>query len=142
MIVFVNLLLWLHLVALALGLGGGLGMSQVGPRLVAAAPDERGAWWPMATIFARVAGVGLVLLLITGPLMLWLKFGGFSGLNSWFQVKMALVAIAIVTVGLSEWGLARLKRGDEGGGRVMSVTGPLTTLTVLAVVLSAVFTFK
>jgi putative membrane protein len=142
MVVIVNLLLWLHLVALALGIGGGLGMSQVGPRLVAAAPDERGAWWPLATVFARVAGAGLVLLLITGPLMLWLKFGGFGGLNGWFKVKLALVAIAIVTVGLSEWGFARLRRGDEGGGRLMTVTGPLTMLTVLAIVLSAVFTFN
>jgi len=142
MVIIVNLLLWLHLVALALGIGGGLGMSQIGPRLVGAAPDERGAWWPMATIFARVAGVGLVLLLITGPLMLWLKFGGFGGLNGWFQVKLALVGVAIVTVGLSEWGFARLRRGDEGGGRLMSVTGPLTTLTVLAIVLAAVFTFN
>jgi uncharacterized membrane protein len=142
MVVLVNLLLWLHIVALALGLGGGLGMSQVGPRLVAAAPDQRETWWPLAKVFTGLASVGLVLLLVTGPLMLWLKFGGFAGMNVWFQVKMALVVLAVVAVGLSQWGMARLRRGDEGGGRLASVTGPLTTLIVLAIALSAVFAFN
>lgn len=137
----VNLLLWLHIVALTLGLGGGLGMSQVGPRLVAAAPDQRAIWWPLAKVFSGVASIGFVLLLITGPLMLWLKFGGIGGLNAWFNVKMALVVIAAVTIGLSQWDLARLRRGEEGGGRLMTVTGPLTSLVVLAIVLCAVFAF-
>jgi hypothetical protein len=142
MAVVVNLLLWAHFVALALGIGGGLAMSQVGPRLAAAAPDQRATWWPLATVFSHIATVGLVLLLITGPLILWLKFGGFGGLNAWFTLKMALVAVAVVTIGLSHWGLGRLRRGDEGGGRLMAITGPLTMLTVLGVVLSAVFAFN
>ncbi|HEX5263651.1 MAG TPA: hypothetical protein VFW13_09000 [Phenylobacterium sp.] len=142
MSVVVNLLLWAHFIALALGIGGGFGMSQIGPRLAAAAPDQRGTWWPLATVFSRVAGTGLVLLLITGPLMLWLKFGGFGGMNGCFKLKMALVAIMVVTVGLSEWSLGRLRRGDEAGGRLMMVTGPVTMLTVLGVVLTAVFAFN
>jgi hypothetical protein len=36
-----KLLLWAHFIALAAGVGGGLGMSQVGPRLVNAPPDQR-----------------------------------------------------------------------------------------------------
>jgi putative membrane protein len=139
--VAVKLLLWVHLIALAMGLGGGLGMSQVGPRLVAAAPDQREPWWPLAKVFSHVSAIGLVLLLITGPLLLWLKFGDFQQANVWFQAKLGLVVIAIITTGLTKWGLARLKRGDEAGGKLMSVTGPLTGLTVLAVALSAVFAF-
>lgn len=140
--IIVKLLLWVHLIALAMGLGGGLGMSQVGPRLVAAAPDQREPWWPLAKVFSHVATLGLVLLLITGPLLLWLKFGDMQTKNVWFQAKLGLVVIAIVTISLTKWGLARLKRGDEGGGKLMSVTGPLTSLTVLAIVLAAVFAFN
>jgi hypothetical protein len=139
--VIVNLLFWLHLMALAMGIGGGIAMSQVGPRLIAASPDARAAWWPLATFYSRIAGAGLVLLLITGPLMLWLKYGGMEGLNDWFKLKMALVAVIVVTIGLTMWGAARLKRGDEGGGKLMKVTGPLTTLTAAAIALAAVFTF-
>ncbi|HEY3948309.1 hypothetical protein [Phenylobacterium sp.] len=142
MAILIDLLLWLHFLALAMGVGGGLAMSQVGPRLIAAAPAEREPLWPLATVYSRIAGGGLVLLLITGPLLLWLKFGGMGGLNDWFRLKLALVAVSVVTIGLSEWGLARLKRGDEGGGRLMRITGPLTLVTVLAIVLAAVFAFN
>ena len=47
--IVINLLIWVHLIALALGFAGGIGMSQVGPRLAAAAPDQRATWWPMAS---------------------------------------------------------------------------------------------
>lgn len=138
----VDLLLWAHLLGLAAGFGGGLAMSQVGPRLVAAAPDQRATWWPLADVYTRITAGGLVVLLITGPLLLWLKFGGMAGLSIWFQVKMALVVLIVVLVGLTEWGKARLKRGDEGGGRLMQITGPLIGLSVVAVVLSAVLAFN
>lgn len=138
----VNLLLWVHLLAMAVGIGGGLAMSQVGPRLVAAAPDQRETWWPLVNFYTRAAAVGLVVLLVTGPLMLWLKFNGAAGLNGWFAVKMGLVALALGLVGVAEWGKARLKRGDEGGGRVMSIAGPLITPAVVAAALCAVLTFQ
>ena len=105
-------------------------------------PKQGGLFYQIGKYTHYTMCVAIAFMLITGPLMLWLKFGGFGGLNGWFQVKLALVGVAIVTVGLSEWGFARLRRGDEGGGRLMSVTGPLTTLTVLAIVLAAVFTFN
>jgi hypothetical protein len=140
--VIINLLFWLHLMALAMGLGGGIAMSQVGPRLAAVTPDQRATWWPLATVYTRIAGAGLILLLITGPLLVWLKYGGYEGLNDWFKLKMALVALVVLTTGLTMWGAARLKRGDEGGAKLMMVAGPLTSLGVAAVVLAAVFTFN
>jgi hypothetical protein len=141
MAVLVQLLIWAHFVGLAMGLGGGIAMSQVGPRLVAAAPEQRATWWPLATGFSRIASLGLLLLLVTGPLILWLKFGGMGGLNLWFTVKLALVAAAIVTIGLSQVGMARLRRGKEGGARLMMTAGPLTGIVVLAVTLAAVLAF-
>jgi hypothetical protein len=141
MAVVADLLLWLHLLGLGAGMGGGLAMSQIGPRLVAAPPDQRGTWWPLAKLFSRIAAAGLLLLLITGPALLGVKFAG-APMNAWFKVKMALVGVAVVTIGLSHWGLARLARGDEGGARLMRISGPLTMLTVLAIVLSAVFAFQ
>lgn len=137
-----KLVLWLHLAALAAGIGGGLGMSQVGPRLVNGTLGERETWWPLAKAFRMLSNVGLVVMLITGPLMIWLKYGGLSGLNIWFTAKMGLMALAIVLVGLSEMGLARLRRGDEGGGRLAMTAGPLIGVTMFAVVLAAVFAFN
>ena len=142
MTIITNLLLWMHLIAWGLGMGGGLGMSQVGPKLVAATPDQRAAWWPMASVFSRMSSIGLVLLLITGALMLWLKYDGGRGLNAGFHIKMALVLVSVVAIGLSHWGKARLKRGDEGGARLMMATGPLIMLVMFGVVLAAVYAFN
>ena len=139
--VFTNLLLWLHLAALGMGMGGGLAMSQIGPRLVRAGPEQRETWWPVAKGVSRISAIGMVLLLVTGPLMLWLKYGGFGGLNVWFHVKLALVVLAAVLMGLSQMGMAKLRRGDEAGGRLMMIAGPLTGLTTLGVILAAVFAF-
>ena len=139
--VIIDLLFWLHLMALAMGIGGGIAMSQVGPRLVAATPEQRMPWWPLATVYSRIAGTGLILLLITGPLLVWLRYGGIEGMNGWFKLKMALVAVIMLTMGLSMWGMGRLRRGDEGGARLMKVAGPLTTLTAAAITLAAVFSF-
>jgi len=127
---------------LAMGVGGGLALSQVGQLLVGAPPDQRTTWWPLVTVYSRIARAGIVLLLITGPLLLWLKYGGGAGLNDWFKVKMALVFVLVVGIGSGMWGTARLKRGDEGGGKLMKVTGRLTMLTVTAIVLAAVFAFN
>jgi putative membrane protein len=138
----VKLLLWAHLVALALGVGGGLGMSQVGPRLVNGSPDQREIWWPLARVFRMLTSVGLVVLLVTGPLMVWLKYGGFAGMNVWFQVKMGLVALGVVLMGLSEMGMARVKRGDEGGGKLAMIAGPALGVTMYVVMLAAVFAFN
>jgi hypothetical protein len=140
-LVIIDLLFWLHLMALAMGIGGGIAMSQVGPRLIAATPDQRATWWPLATAYTRIAGAGLILLLVTGPLLLWLRYGGTEGLNDWFKLKMALIVVMVLTIGLSMWGMARLRRGDEGGGKLMKVAGPLTTLTAAAIALAAVFSF-
>lgn len=134
-------LLWVHFVALAMGLGGGIAMSQVGPRLASAPPDQRELWWPLANVLTRIAVIGMGLLLISGPLLVWLKFNGGSGLGVWFAVKMGLVATAVALLGMTEWAKARFKRGDEAAARLMNRTGPLVGATVLGVIAAAVLAF-
>lgn len=73
---------------------------------------------------------------------MWLKYGGGVGLNDWFKLKMALVFVLVVSIGVGLSGSARLKRGDEGGGKLMKATGPVTMLIVAAIVLAAVFAFN
>ena len=141
MIVLVNILIWLHIVAFAMGMGAGMAMSQIGPRLATAQADQRGTWWPLANFFSRISEAGLVLLLITGPLILWLKYKGGAGLSAAFLIKMTLIALAVAAIGVSSWGKARLKRGDEAGAKVMAAAGPVVMLLMLGVVLSAVFAF-
>ena len=141
MTALVNVLIWLHIVGFAMGAAGGMGMGQVGRRLASAGPDDRATWWPLAKAFAGISGAGLALLLVTGPVVIWLKYQGPDGLNAWFWAKMALVAALVVCFGLDKMGMGRLKRGDEGGAKLMGLAGPLTGLAAFSAAFAAVFAF-
>lgn len=140
--ILTNTLLWLHFIGIGLAVGGGVALSQVGPRLVAAPTNARVDLWAFETFFGRIGAAGLVILVTTGPLMLWLKFGGPTGLSRWFWVKMGLVAIAVVTVGLHEWAGGRFKRGDQGAVPLMFLCGRVAGLAIVLAMLFAVVTFN
>jgi len=142
MSIVINLLMWLHFIGVGLAVGGGIALSQIGPRLIAAPADQRGTWWPLETFFSRLGAGGLLVLLATGPLMAWLKFGGFSGFSHWFWAKMALVLVAICAIGLHEWAGARFKRGDEAASSLMVIAGRVAGGAIMLVILCAVFTFN
>lgn len=140
MAVLNNILLWVHLVALGAGTASGIGMSQVGPRMAAASPDQKSTWWPMVDFFSRMGAGALALMIVTGALLVWLKLGG-AGLNAWFMAKMALVALMAVTIGASHTGLARLRKGDLSGLKLINL-GKVTSIAALGAMLTAVFAFN
>lgn len=140
--IITNLLLWLHFVGIGLAVGGGVALAQVGPKLIAAPADGRAALWSFETFFSRVGVAGVATLVITGALMLWLKFGGPAGLSHWFWIKMAFVATTIVAVGLHEWAGSRFRRGNQHAIPLMFVGGRLAGAAILLAMLSAVFTFN
>ena len=49
------------------------------PKLVAAPTEGRTQLWAFETFFCRVEAVGILILVTTGPFMLWLKYGGPAG---------------------------------------------------------------
>jgi len=137
-----NILLWLHFIGVGMGVGGGIGLSQVGPRLVVASAEQRELLWSFEAFFSRIGAGGLVILLITGPLLLWLKFGGPSGLNWWFWAKMALVVVALIGVGLHEWAGRGFRKGDKNVVALMFIGGRTAGIGILLAMLCAVFTFN
>jgi putative membrane protein len=80
--------------------------------------------------------------LATGPLLVWLKFGGAGAFNHWFWAKMVLVAVATCSVGVHEWAVGRFKRSDESAGRLMLISGRLTGASMVLIMLCAVFAFN
>lgn len=138
----INILLWLHFIGIGMGMGGGIALSQVGPRLVVAPIDQRELLWSLETFFARIGAGGLVMLLITGPLMLWLKFGGPGGLRWWFWAKMVLVVVAVTGVSAHEWAGRRFRKGDESFVPLMFIGGRVAGVGILLAMLCAAFTFN
>jgi protoporphyrinogen IX oxidase len=140
--VMTNILLWLHFIGIGMAMGGGIALSQVGPRLVAAPIDHQDLLWSLEIIFSRIGAGGLLILLITGPLMLWLKFGGASGLVWWFWLKMTLVVVALVGVVMHEWAGKRFRKGDQNAVPLMFIGGRMAGIGIVLAMLCAAFTFN
>ena len=136
-----NLLLYAHLLGFGTALGSGLALSRVGAKLSGLSGESE----PFSLVFkslSRMVATGLVVLLVTGPLMLWVKLGGTAALNAWFWWKMSFVGLAIAGVGLSEWARARLKRGDASASPLMSIGRSLATFSISGAMFCAVFAFN
>ncbi|MEX0627098.1 MAG: hypothetical protein WEB63_07665 [Cucumibacter sp.] len=140
--IFVKLLLWLHLAALGIAVGGGVALGFVGPAMAKATPEQRPALAPIRRRIADSVTLGLLTLIITGPLILWLKFGGTEGMTWWFWAKMTLV---LVLLGLNLRSRVLLKKaegGDMAAGKALGQTGLVGGLVVFLVILAAVFAFN
>ena len=137
-----TLLVWLHFMGVGMGMGGGIALSQVGPRLIAAPPDERALLWKLEVFFSRIGAAGLVTLILSGPLMLWLKFGGPKGLGWWFAAKMLFVFVALVGVLLHEWAGRRFRQGNEKAVPMMFLGGRMAGIGIVLAMLCATFTFN
>jgi hypothetical protein len=134
-----NLLFWAHFIGLGMALGCGIALSATGPKL---ATPERELIWPLFKFFSRIAGTGLVVLVITGLLMIWAKFGGTSAFNGWFWTKMSFVGVALAGMGLHEWARARFQKGDADAVGFMALGGRLAAVGMVAAIFCAVFAFN
>ncbi len=128
-----DLLLFVYLVSLVVGAAGNIVMPIVGRQMAGASPDARAALGAVAKPLGVAGRAALVLLLLSGGAMMWVRYGGVAGLNEWFWIKMALVAVLIALVGAA----AILKPGTLNP----RLFGIVTRLTLLGVVLAAVFAF-
>ena len=85
--------------------------------------EQRPALLPVGGVLTAIGRAAIGLLIVTGPLMLWLKWGGHTPSDAWFGIKMLFVVILIVGIIMSSIGL---KRHDarQRGGRGAGAAGP------------------
>jgi hypothetical protein len=130
-----------HLMGLALGGAAGFGNAVVGRRLLAAAPDVRTHLFGISHGLAALGKVGMGLLIVTGPLLIWLQFGGVEALSWVFWLKMVLLVALIadiIVIGRME---ARAEGGDLSALKRMPILGGLSILLLIGIVLCAVVAF-
>ena len=139
--IIVNLLFWLHFIGLGMGVGGGIALGLTGPRLKTATGIELELVWTMEAAFSKVASIGVVILLVTGPMMVWLRFGGFAGFSLWFGLKMGFVSLAVIGAATHEWA-GRRHRAGRGSYPLMEISGRLAGGSMIAAILCAVFAFN
>lgn len=105
-----------------------------------APPEVRPVLAGIANSMSTVGRTGLALLLISGPIMFWLKFGWVAP-NVWFWVKMVLVAVILVTVVFAGINAKRAQGGDMAAAKLGPRLGMLAMVLYLIIIGSAVLSF-
>lgn len=136
-----DILFWIHLVSLGLGGAAAFGLLVVGSKMAGATAETRPALFAVAHGLSSVGRAGIGLLVITGPLLIWLKFGGFADLNAWIWVKLVLV---VVLLGVVIYGGINSKKAEKGD-REAAMRAPKIGMAGMAlfvlIIGSAVLTF-
>lgn len=140
--VVINLLIWAHIVAFVVG-GSNLVVGRViGSRLATATPEMRAGYVGVMGAMAQAGKFAMGVLLVTGPLIMWLRYGGLGGASVWFWIKMALVALMLAAIIIGGINFKKSLAGNGEAGRRAGLAHRVTGLAFLGVLLSAVFAFN
>lgn len=140
--VLVDILFWIHLVSLALGGVAVFGLPVVGARIGPASPETRPTLFKIAEIFSTIGRAAFGALIVTGPLLVWLRFGGTSGFNAWFWAKMVLVVALLIVIIVGGINAKGAQGGDMAAAKRAPAIGVAGMVIFLGVVLCAVFAFN
>lgn len=137
-----NILFWLHLVALAAGGAASFGLPVVGSMMPSATAETRPTLFKVGQRLSTIGRAGLATLIVTGPLLVWLKYGGTDGFTWWFWAKMVLVVILLGLVIFGGINAKRIQGGDMAAAKRAPQIGMASMATLILVVLTAVFAFS
>jgi uncharacterized membrane protein len=140
-----TLLLIIHFIGLALGLGTGFALFTLGLAAKDMAPADRGAFMRRAMVLGKNGSIGLLLLILSG---VWLVFSqGAAEVLAWgggmFHVKLTLVVILMGTFGYMQM-LIRQAKGSDGAAAMarLPLVGRIMLLLNIAIVVTAVLAFS
>ena len=136
------LLLLVHLLAFAVGGATAVAMPIIGGRMATATPDARVGLGAIANRLGANSRIALGVLLVSGPLMMWERYGGLEGASVWFWVKMVLVAVMLAMV-IANLALGkRIQAGDRQAAVLQRRLGAVSRLVFLGVIVTAVLAFS
>jgi hypothetical protein len=139
---FLNVLLILHLAGLVMGFVGGRAHGEIVTRLKGAGPDATEMLWALEKKASWTAFTGTALLIASGSLMLWLKYGGIAGQSSLFWLKMVLVLAVSLAEIVRHLTALQWKSGNESMEIWTKLAGKFSGLAAIATVAVAVFNFN
>ena len=135
-------LLFLHLFGLLMGAGGGLGAGVVMRIASSRPPEQANVLRSVGPALGRASTIGLIIMLITGPALVSMKYGGFANLPTLFWVKMVFVASLTLAAITLELTYASVKRGNVEAAKRLPALGPWAGVSSLLAVLFAVLAFN
>ena len=139
--VLINLLIWVHVVAFVAGGSNSVVGPVIGARMATATPEQRRGHFGVMNTLSQVGKVAMVALLITGPLIMFMRYGGLGGASVWFWIKMVLVAVMLAAIIYGGIQFKKSQGGDAEAAKLADTAHKITALAFLGVLLSAVFAF-
>ena len=136
-----DVLLALHIIGLMMGAGGGFGSMLTMRQAGALPPEQASPLRAMGPVLARFSTIGLVLMLLTGPALVLLKYGGFGAMPSLFWVKMIFVTSLTLAAITLELTYVQVKGGNAAAASRLPLLGPVAGMSSLLAVLFAVLAF-
>lgn len=136
-----KLLLWIHLLALVGGGASSVAMPAIGAQMAKATAEGRASLQGVARRVVMAGRGAMVVLLITGPLLYWLKWNFTAPSAIWFGIKMLFVLILVVAMIVGGLGMKRAMGGDPSGQALAMRMGMVSSISMLIIVLAAVFAF-
>ncbi len=136
-------ILFLHFVGLMIAAAGGLATGIIMRRAASMPPEQAKTVRGLGPLLAHVAGLGLVVLWVTGIIMVWSHWNGLGSLPSLFWVKLVFVVIVTIVTGLIHRTYAEIRRtGNAGLASRLAKLGPVSGVASLLAVLFAVYAFN
>ncbi len=139
--IVINLLFWIHLAALGLGGAAAFGMPVIGAQMGAATPEMRPVLGRIAQRLSTMGRAGFGLLIITGPILFWLKWNFSATSQMWFGIKMLVVLVLLGIVIFAGINGKKAMSGDSAAAARAPQIGMASMVAFLLVILSAVFAF-
>ena len=134
-------LLWLHLMAIAVAGAAAFGIPVVGAAARRGTADHRPVLMAVAGRLSMAGRGALVVLLVTGPLLIWARYGGVPP-GPWFSIKMVVVLLLTATVILSGFNAKWMAAGDKAALTRAPLLAKAGMALLALTVLFAVLTFR
>lgn len=134
-----DIVLFFHLIGLALGFGIGIANIVIARTAMGAAtPDAAGALRGLQPVLARISMAGLAVMVVSGLLLIFER--GFSDLSFWFWLKIVGAALLVAVAYLIFQAQRTIRAGGPPPPR-MRMYGPAMGILTLFTVLFAIFAF-
>jgi protoporphyrinogen IX oxidase len=107
-----------------------------------AAPPEKAVLARFPPAMSRVGRIGLALLWITGPILLYTKWGGFGAMPWTFDAKITAVVLLTLTVTYIHRLETLIRKGDAAAALRIQTVGKVALAFAVIAVVFAVLTFN
>lgn len=130
-----KILLIIHLLSLVAGGATGVAMPLLARQAAKAEPETRAMLMSIGARLSTNSRIALLFMIASGFAMLWLRYGGNpAALGPWFLAKLGFVGVILAATVIA------LVLGRE---RINPrLFGMVTTLSLLAIIVSSVMTFS